>query len=439
MNFIFQFSAIFSSKVMANFGWLITDHFIRVAAGLIIFIVIARSFGPDIYGVYSWLMALISIFMAFAGLGLREVIVRDLVRSTNEESSLLSTAIVMKLFLGTGLYFLLLVAINVLHGDDEKFLLLGAILGTSILIRFCDVAAFWYEHKVESKYIAIIQSVTLSISSGIKIIVICYWGDILLFSIVSAFEALIIASLSFYLLITHGPIISFRFVRFSKVKYLFNQCWPMFFGAIAVLVYTRIDQIMLGQMLSMQDVGIYSISVKVTEIWNLVGVALITSVFPGFIKLRETCYDDYIGGVQKTMQILVLLGLLSGVFVLFFGAFVIENTFGDNFVDSHEILQIHIWGSIFVFLGVISGKWLVAEGLQVFSLYRALLGAVINVVLNIFFIPEFGMHGAAYATLIAFVFSALVFDFFIKPMRNIGFIKLQCFNPLKIIRNLRRI
>ena len=134
-----------------------------------------------------------------------------------------------------------------------------------------------------------------------------------------------------------------------------------------------------------------------------------------------------------------LLGLLSGVFVFFFGAFVIENTFGDNFVESHEILKIHIWGSIFVFLGVISGKWLVAEGLQVFSLYRVLLGAAINVVLNIFFIPEFGIHGAAYATLIAFVFSALVFDFFIKPMRSIGFMKLQCFNPLKIIRNLRRI
>lgn len=439
MSLITEIRAIFSSKVITNMSWLLFDNFIRVAAGLIVFIVIARHFGPELFGVYSWVMALISLFLAFAGLGLREIIVRDLVKSIDGHPSLLSTAIAMKLFFGIGLYFLLLVLIKALREDDEKFLFLGAILGTTLLIRFCDVSAFWYEHKVEFKNIAIIQSLTLLISCLIKISVVLSGGGIFLFSILSAVEALIIGILSFYLLMMRGPPISFRFVRSSKAKYLLHECWPMFFGAIAVTVYMRIDQIMLGQMLSMQDVGSYSIAVKITEMWNFVGVALITSVFPLFIKLRETDSDEYTKGIQMMMEIVVILGLLSGVCVLLFGDFFIENLFGNKFISSYETLKINIWGSIFVFLGVVSGKWLVAEGLQIFSLYRALVGASINVILNIFLIPTFGVQGAAFATLAAFSVSGLIFDFFVGPMRKIGFMKLQCFNPFFLARHLRRV
>ena len=439
MSLITEIRTIFSQKVLTNTSWLLFNKITQDAARLIVFIVIARHFGPKFFGIYSWVVALVSLFVAFAGLGLRDIIVRDLVKSTDEHSSLLSTAIAMKFFFGIGLYFLLLIVINALREDDEKILFLGAILGTTLLVRFCDVSAFWYEHKVESKYIAIIQSVTLLIFCLIKISVVLSGGGIFLFSMLSAVEALIIAILSFYLLVVRGPAISFRFVRLSKAKYLLHECWPMFFAAIAVTVYMRIDQIMLGQMLSMQDVGYYSISVRITEMWNFVCVALITSVFPVFIKLRETDSSEYIKGIQMTMEIVVFLGLLSGVCVSLFGDFFIENLFGNKFADSYEVLKIHIWGSIFVFLGVVSGKWLVAEGLQIFGLYRVLAGASINIVLNVFLIPSFGIQGAAFATLIAFSVSALIFDFFVEPLRKIGFMKLQCFNPFFLAKYFRRV
>ena len=88
MSLITEISARFSLKVITNTGWLLFDNFIRVAAGFIVFTIVARHFGPEIFGIYSWLMALISLFLAFSGLGLREVIVRDLVKSTHEHSSL---------------------------------------------------------------------------------------------------------------------------------------------------------------------------------------------------------------------------------------------------------------------------------------------------------------------------------------------------------------
>ena len=63
--------------------------------------------------------------------------------------------------------------------------------------------------------------------------------------------------------------------------------------------------------------------------------------------------------------------------------------------------MIQIWSVIFVFLGVASSKWFIAEGLQKYSFYRTLAGAVLNVILNFILIPLYGIYGAAIATLVS--------------------------------------
>ena len=59
------------------------------------------------------------------------------------------------------------------------------------------------------------------------------------------------------------------------------------------------------------------------------------------------------------------------------------------------VLQVHIWSTIAVFLGIASGQWLVAEGLQFISLIRTALGLLVNLMLNLVLIPNYGALGAA--------------------------------------------
>ena len=80
--------------------------------------------------------------------------------------------------------------------------------------------------------------------------------------------------------------------------------------------------------------------------------------------------------------------------------------------------MIHIWASIFVFLGVASGRWFIIENLQRFTLINTSIGAILNVGLNLIFIPKFGLIGAAYATLISYGIAAYLMNSIWKVSRS---------------------
>jgi PST family polysaccharide transporter len=64
-----------------------------------------------------------------------------------------------------------------------------------------------------------------------------------------------------------------------------------------------------------------------------------------------------------------------------------------------SILSIIAWSTVFVFVGVASGRWFLVENLQRLLLYRTVIGAIINVALNVILIPRYGAIGASLATL----------------------------------------
>ena len=87
---------------------------------------------------------------------------------------------------------------------------------------------------------------------------------------------------------------------------------------------------------------------------------------------------------------------------IFFADNLILITYGENYIESVEILKIHIWCLVFVAIGIVSSKWLISENLQKYSLYFTTSGAFTNIVLNSIFISKYGTIGAAFSTLISF-------------------------------------
>jgi PST family polysaccharide transporter len=76
--------------------------------------------------------------------------------------------------------------------------------------------------------------------------------------------------------------------------------------------------------------------------------------------------------------------------------------YGEAYIVSGSVLSIHIWASVFVFLGLGKGIWIVAEGLTNFSIISTTCGAVVNVMLNLVLIPQYKEVGAAIATVISY-------------------------------------
>ncbi len=108
--------------------------------------------------------------------------------------------------------------------------------------------------------------------------------------------------------------------------------------------------------------------------------------------------------------------------------------YGHAYKAAGQVLMIHIWANVFVFLGVASGSWLISENLQHLSFYRTFLGMIINVILNFVLIPIYGLIGSAIATIIAQMIAAFFLDIFSKKTRVIFFMKLNALNIVRIIQ-----
>ena len=160
---------------------------------------------------------------------------------------------------------------------------------------------------------------------------------------------------------------------------------------------------------------------KVSEVWYFVPTAVAVSVFPGIVRMRlyETA-RVYQRGLQSLYDWMALYSYAVILVMLVTAPLVVAALFGPAFHGSVAVLRVHIISLIFVSLGMISTRWLVAEGLMAFSMITTLLGAVVNVALNLVLIPAFGAVGAAWATLISYAVAGYAALLVFQPLR-LGF------------------
>lgn len=419
-------------KIVDNMGWLFFDKVLRMGVGLLVGVWVARYLGPEQFGLFSFASAFVGMFGAVAGLGLQSIVVRDIVRDPACKEETLGTAAVLQLLAGLLAYGCVLGAIFMLRPEDTLAKLLVAILGSIMLFRFSDVALYWFESQVLSKYIVWVQNGCFLIFASIKVGLIVSNAPLLAFAWATAAEALIVALLIFFMLGLRGP--KLQQLRFSllRAKTLLVDSWPLLLSGMATMVYMKIDQIMLGQMLGDDAVGIYSAAVRISEVWYFIPMMIVASVFPAILEAKKRDETQYIQRLQRLYDFMVWLSVAIALPMTFLSTPIVVALFGSAYAESGPVLAIHIWASVFVFLGVASSQWFVAENRQILSFQRTVLGAVINMALNYILIPKFGVLGAAYATVLAQASVCLFYDLLQKETRPMFVMKLKSFNPMYV-------
>jgi O-antigen/teichoic acid export membrane protein len=197
----------------------------------------------------------------------------------------------------------------------------------------------------------------------------------------------------------------------SQAKALLRQCWPLILSAVMVSLYMQIDIVMLKTKGS-EAVGIYSAAARISEAWYFIPVAIVTSVFPALIQARKTDPARYNKRLQNLYDLLIGLSLPVALIISLAADPIIRLVYTDQYEGAGLMLAIHIWSGIFVFLGSASSQYLLAEGLTLISFKRTAIGAVVNILLNLWLIPLYGGVGASIATLLAYfssTFSVLIF------------------------------
>lgn len=423
-------------KIVDNIGWLFFDKVLRMGVGLLVGVWVARYLGPEQFGLLNFALAFTGLFGTVATLGLQGIVVRDIVRDPESARITLGTAAMLQLVGGLVSFLLILGAIAYLRPDDPITRTVVAILGAMMLLKASEIAVYWFESQVQSKYTVWVQNGVFLVFAAVKIGLILLEAPLTAFVWAMLAEAALVAAILLLVFNLRGPNITQLKASIARAKTLLKDSWPLLLSGIAIMVYMKIDQIMLGQMIGDEAVGIYSAAVRISEVWYFIPMAIVASVFPSIIEAKRQSEELYYARLQKLYDLMAVISVFVALPMTFFSEYLMTLLFGVNFSDAGTVLAIHIWASVFVFLGVASSNWFIVEGHQIMNLKRTILGAVFNIFLNIVLIPSFGVEGAAIATVISFAVAAFFADGLQKKTRKMFLMKIRSFNPFGIFRRL---
>jgi PST family polysaccharide transporter len=426
-------------KIVDNIGWLFFDKILRMGVGLLIGVWIARYLGPEQFGLLNFTAALIGLFAALAGMGLQGIVVREIVQDPACREDILGTAFALQLLGGAVAYSLLLATVFYTRPQDLLSQLVAAILGAMVLLKASEVAGYWFESQVQSKYTVWVQNGAFLFFAGIKVVLILSGASLINFAWAMLAEAIVVAlALTLALHRLGPPLYSLR-ISYGRCCALFKAGWPLMLSSVAIMIYMKIDQIMIGQMLGNDAVGIYSAAVRISEVWYFIATAVAASVLPAILEAKKNNETQYRQRLQGLFDLMTWIAIIVALPVTLFATPLVTMLFGADYSEAGGVLAIHVWATVFVFLGVAGGNWFLAENQQILGLQRTALGAVVNVLLNILLIPMMGVVGAAWATLISYAVAGMLIDVTQLKTRGMFVMKLDSFNLIASCHRLIRL
>lgn len=423
-------------RIVSNIGWLIFDRAFRLGIGVLVTVAIARHLGPESFGKLNYGMAMFALIGICASLGLDQVAQRDLVKAPQDRDRFLGTCLALKTIAGVLGYVLLVVVVEQTV-SDQATRLTCFVIGAGLLVNGASFTFDnWFQSQTQAKYSVYAQNSAFVAVTIPRIILLYLGAGVVAFAWCVSVESVVLIILSALLFrIVVGPITTWQF-DFATARKWLSEAWPLLLTGLAIIVYLRIDQIMLAHLASERALGIYSAAVKVSEVGYFVPSILAGSFFPSIVRTRELGAEAYNVRRQHYFDLSVLLAVGIALPTTLLAGPIIHLLYGDQYAEAVPILCVLVWATLFVFTGGARQQYLIAEGHMKFSFAATVSAAILNIVLNIFLIPRYEGFGAAMATLVSYGLSAIFSSFFYKPTRLMGWELLKSFDLFGAARRL---
>ncbi len=382
------------------------DKLVRAFVTLSVGAWLARTLGPAAFGEYTYAITFVALFLGLANLGADGIVVRDMARNPGCAPQTLGTLLRLRLVTGAACWLLAVVAMHVTRPGDSRSLLLVAIVGSTLVLQSAETVDLWLQSQSQNKRAIIAKLAGYALGNAVRAGLILADAPLWAFGLSVAMDALLM-----------GVALSAAYRGFPSAKgwrfdmdlgrSLVSQSWPFMLSGVAVLIYMRIDQIMIREMLGETQLGFYSSATVVSQMWYALPIALGVAFAPYVARKKEQGNEAYLGALMSIFRLFALLSLTVVVCTITFSKGLIQLLYGASYSAAAPVLAIHVVSNVFVFLGVAQSLWLVNEGFGRLTLYRTVMGAVVCVLGNMVLIPPFGVRGAACSTVFAMFVSAV--------------------------------
>ena len=398
-------------KYFANTSWLMGGKFIQMGISFLVTAQVAQYLQPEGFGDLNYGKAIVQFLILFVAMGMNGINIRNLVEAPEKKGIILGTAWLIRA--GSGLFFALL-AIGVVfllpegvHDDLTNTLIF--IMAFSTLFKSFDTFDEYFQSQVKAQYGVISRFTATMLFAGFQLYLIWIKADIIWFGLAFLLRNIIQAISYFSFYVTNYGWPRDLKLEIPYLKQLMTDAWPLIISSMVIFFYMKADQAMLFHLTTGPEgagkaaVGQYTAALRVSEVWFMFGPILTGSLFPAIINARKKGEKAYYKRLQNFFDLMVWLAFGITIPMVLFGPSILQWNwlFGPRYAEAGGVLVIHCWTLVFVFLGNASAKYLIAENLQKLTLYRTLVGAVVNIILNLILIPRYGVNGAAVATLIS--------------------------------------
>jgi O-antigen/teichoic acid export membrane protein len=311
--------------------------------------------------------------------------------------------------------------IFVLRPADTLSHRMVGIIAVGAVFQAFNVIEYWFHSQVQAKYAVLAKNIAFSICSVVKIVLILVAAPLIAFAWVALLE--IVAG-------SAGLIVAYRSRgnrlgnwsgSLNRAGELLKDSWPLMLSGMVIMVYLRVDQVMLGEMAGSEELGIYSVAVRLAEVWFFIPTIIYWSVFPSIVEAKGTSDELFYERLQKLYNLMALTAYAVALPVALMAQWLVPLLFGEAYARGGLMLAVLIWTNIFMSLEMARTSFLNAMNWTRIHLVTVSLGCVLNIVLNYFLIPIYGGMGAVIASLIGYWFAAHGSCFLFKPLFRTGF------------------
>lgn len=384
---------------------------LRAAAQAIVFIIIARILGRAGYGAFVAVLSTASFLSGLSGLGAHVLLVRDVARAPERFSTSWGMTLAA-IAISAPMIFLIYLAISYAVLPQGISIHVILLFGASevILWPLTNVAAFAYQaHERMGRASRMMLAPVISrLGSAIAFLVIERWHlaePLLTWAIFYTSAAAISVTYVHHCVLRDiGKAI---FPTPSQLVSYVQESLPFSFWAIAEKLYFDADKVMLARFGSLSAAGVYSAGYRLVDLAFLPLYAMLNVVAPRFFRAGDN-------GLHSALKyaLRISLGPLAYAFVagacLYIFAPLLPLLLGEDFRDAVKAVRFLAWLPAITLPRILLQYALATSNHQKTGAVCVVFGAIVNIGLNLTWIPVWGWRGAAAATYVSEIIMSLV-------------------------------
>lgn len=415
---IFNKLSVYKNLIALEVFFQLIEKTVRIIFGVIVVKKISYYLGPADFGNLNFIESFFTLLMGISIFGMDVILVKKfLIQKDNDHKEKIFINGFILIFLSS-LFSILFSIILINHFLNFRYQSLLILVLFSALFNPFTVSEFHLVAYNKIRVISILRTIIFIIISFLKITIVYLKFSIKYFVFIIIFETITFSIL----------IYSFNFIKFklslidiNLIKGLLKEGAVIFLYGIGALLYSRIDILMIQNLLPENDLGYYSAAFKLYSFLLFIPGIIALSLFPRIIS-ENNIKSTFI---SKSFKFSFYLGLILFLFLFFSGDKIIEILYGSEFNLSKGLFKVLILAYLITSFSAVYIKVVYSKNLQNRLVYKIIIGLILNILLNLLLIRKFGVYGAAYSTILALFFLEFIYDFFDPKLREISILKLK--------------